>query len=57
MGNFAENLNLGNHFRPPLYHTIIWYSATTIFDSDRGLQWEEFKENRDCEAVYTKPYF
>ena len=51
MGNFAENLNLGNRFRPPLYHTIIWYSATTIFDSDRGLQWEETKENRDCEAV------
>ena len=40
------------------YHTVIGYSVTTIFDrvtgiSQRpGLQWEENKENRDCEAVY-----
>ena len=24
MGNFAENLNLGNRFRPPLYFTKIY---------------------------------
>ena len=24
MGNFAENLNLGNRFRPPLFTVSFW---------------------------------
>ena len=33
MGNFAENLILGNRFRPPLYK-ICWRNAPSIFNFD-----------------------
>ena len=36
MGNFAENLNLGNRFRPPLFYTID-YHAATILEFKQGL--------------------
>ena len=31
MGNFAENLNLGNRFRPPLDFYILWIKTNVAY--------------------------
>ena len=45
MGNFAENLNLGNRFRPPLE-----FSCAIIAPSYEHLGVEN-EINQDCKAV------
>ena len=35
MGNFAENLNLGNRFRPPLVFTVQKYTAPNFQNSKK----------------------